>query len=74
VLDKAGNAWTSDPDRAMQFANSIEAMEFCIRNNLLNAKVLLRFGSEQFDILLETRSFPGITPNRRPRLMISSAT
>lgn len=60
IFLRSADAWTTDPERALHFPNSMAAMEFCARHNLADAKVLLKFRSERFDIVLQPRPFPWV--------------
>lgn len=64
VFVRNADAWTADPDQARKFPSSLAAMEFCVRYRLHDVSILLKFGSERFDIALQPRCFPWMQPNR----------
>lgn len=58
IFVRSVGTWTGDPDQARQFPDTITAMEFCARHSLHHVRILLKFGSERFDVPLEPRCFP----------------
>jgi hypothetical protein len=72
IFVKGADNWTTDPEEALRFPNSIMAMEFCSRHRLRRAKVLLKFSDGRFDIAFEARHFPWVVPAERPRHSVSN--
>jgi hypothetical protein len=44
--------WTADAERALAFADSHAAAQFCLENEITQAQVVLKFPDDQYDVQL----------------------
>ena len=49
---QAPGSWTSDPESAMTFHDSHEAVQFCLEHDWREAQVVLKFEDNQYDVQL----------------------
>jgi hypothetical protein len=48
--------WTAKEEQALDFQKTAPAVEFCVREKLTNAQLILKFGENpEFDIILPVR-------------------
>lgn len=45
-----GNQWVREPERAVAFSSSVEAMEYMYEGDLHPAKVVLKFADKRYDV------------------------
>jgi len=48
--------WTEDIEKARDFPNSLNAINFCNTNGLKNVQVLLKFNQQRYDVALPVLS------------------
>lgn len=54
------NAWTPNPEEAMDFVSSTSAIDFCVLNKISSVQLVLKFEEQRYDIVL-----PVLTESRR---------
>lgn len=46
------DAWSRNPDEAMDFVSSTSAIDFCVLNKISNVQLVLKFEEQRYDIVL----------------------
>lgn len=49
---KGSRSWTSEVEKARDFPNSLNAINFCATNGLKRVQVILKFTQERYDVAL----------------------
>ncbi len=56
------NAWTRNPEEAMDFVSSTSAIDFCVLNKISSVQLVLKFEEQRYDIVL-----PVLPESHRPQ-------